>query len=50
MLFTSKLDLYLRKANSEMLYSEICRVLELGHFGKSIRNILTVLKTSAGEG
>ena len=50
-LFTSKLDLNLRKKLVKYyIWSRLCMVLKLGHFGQQIRNTWKVLKCGAGEG
>ena len=32
------------------LKAQLCRVLQIGHFGKKTRNTVNVMKSGAGEG
>ena len=49
-LFTSTLDLNLRKKLEECYNTWLCIVLKLGRFGQQIRNTWKVLKSGTGEG
>jgi hypothetical protein len=49
--FTSKLDLNLRKKLVKCTFgAQFCVVLQIGHFGKYIRNTWKILRCVAGEG